>query len=129
MLAPHPEDRSCATYLVHADNFTSRAPSMEYAMRPAASFDARISGVHVCPSPLAAIAPYDGSQLVSAVVEEIRELKAEAYPGRNAFVTRAKELSATHFETIATSCLGDLSQDSRVQTNVRSMHPRCRQNS
>ena len=79
--------------LVYAGNFTACTPSMEYAMRLAASFEARLTGVYVCPSPLATMAPYDAPQLVSAVVEEIRELEEEAYAGRNAFVTRANELS------------------------------------
>lgn len=79
--------------LVYADNFTKCTPSMEYAMRLAASFDARLTSVYVCPSPISALGPYDAPQLLSAVVEEIRELEEEAYNGRNAFAARASELS------------------------------------
>jgi nucleotide-binding universal stress UspA family protein len=79
--------------LVHADNFTACTTSMEYAMRLAASFEGRITGVYVCPSPIGAMAPYDAPQLVSVVVEEIRELEEDAAAGRDMFVSRAKELA------------------------------------
>jgi nucleotide-binding universal stress UspA family protein len=81
--------------LVYADNFTRCTPSMEYAMRLAASFDARLTGVYVCPSPIAALAPYDAPQLLAAVVEEIRQLEEEAYAGRDAFTAKASELAVS----------------------------------
>lgn len=77
--------------LVYADNFTACTPSMEYAMRLAVAFEGRVTGAYICPSPITAMAPYDAPQLLSAVIEEIRELEEQAYAGRNAFVERANE--------------------------------------
>lgn len=79
--------------LVYADNFTTCTPSMEYAMRLAAAFEGRVTGAYICPSPIAAMAPYDAPQLLSSVLEELRELEEEARSGCNAFVARAGELS------------------------------------
>ena len=79
--------------LVYADNFTACTPSMEYAMRLAASFEARITATYICPSPTAVMAPYDAPELLSALIEEIRGLEEKAYSGRDAFIARASELS------------------------------------
>lgn len=80
-------------FLVYADNFTVCTPSMDYAMRLAASFEGRVTGVFVCPSPVGTMPPYDAPQLFSTIIEEIRELEEQACGGGAAFGARAAELS------------------------------------
>jgi nucleotide-binding universal stress UspA family protein len=78
--------------LSYADNFTAWASSMEYAGRLAALLDARLTGVFVCPSPMGAMPPYDAPQLLSAVIEEIREIEGLAHDASPSFQQRAREL-------------------------------------
>lgn len=78
--------------LSYADNFKSFTPSMEYAARLAASIEGRLTGVYVCPSALGAIPAYDAPQLLSSVIEEIREIEALAREAAPSFEQRAQAL-------------------------------------
>jgi nucleotide-binding universal stress UspA family protein len=78
--------------LSYADNFKSWTSSMEYSARLAALFDARLTGVYVCPSALGAMPAYDAPQLLSSVIEEIREIEALAHESGPSFERRAGEL-------------------------------------
>lgn len=78
--------------LTYAYNFKSFTSSMEYAARLAAALEARLTGVYVCPSPMGAMPPYDAPQLLSAVIEEIREIESLAHEAAPDFEQRAREL-------------------------------------
>lgn len=95
--------------LIHADDFTACTSSMEYGMRLAASFDARVTGVYVCPSPLTVLSPYDAPQLASAVIEQIRELEQVASVGCAPFIARATQLEVGKaFWQVAEGSLADV---------------------
>jgi nucleotide-binding universal stress UspA family protein len=78
--------------LAYADNFKAWTPSMEYAANLAAAFDARLTGVYICPSPMSGMPPYDAPQLLSALIEETREIETQAYESAPAFVAKARQL-------------------------------------
>lgn len=78
--------------LSYADNFKSWSPAMEYAARLAALFEARLTGVYVCPSALGAMPAYDAPQLLSSVIEEIREIESLARESAPSFEEHAREL-------------------------------------
>jgi nucleotide-binding universal stress UspA family protein len=78
--------------LSYADNFKTWTPGMEYAARLAALLEARLTGVYVCPSALGAMPAYDAPQLLSSVIEEIREIESLAHAEAPAFEQRAHEL-------------------------------------
>jgi nucleotide-binding universal stress UspA family protein len=77
--------------LAYADNYTTWPSSMHYAAQLAASIDARLTGVYVCPSPMGTMPAYDAPQLLSAVIEEIRELESLAEQATASFEERARE--------------------------------------
>lgn len=76
--------------LAYADNFTTWTSSMEYAARLAALFDARLTGVYVCPTPIGAMPSFDIPQVTSAVIEEIREIEALARESAPRFESEAR---------------------------------------
>jgi nucleotide-binding universal stress UspA family protein len=78
--------------LCYADNFKSWTSGMEYAARLAARLEARLTGVYVCPSALGAMPAYDAPQLLSSVIEEIREIESLAHAQAPAFEQAAREL-------------------------------------
>jgi len=78
--------------LAYADNFKSFTPGMEYAARLAATLEARVTGVYVCPSPMGSMPSYDAPQLLAAVIEEIREIESLAHEAAPGFEQRAREL-------------------------------------
>lgn len=80
--------------LAYADNYSSWTPGMEYAAGLAAAFTGHLTGVHVVASPFMMVSPYDAPQLLSRIVEELRELKEAACARREAFEGRARELGA-----------------------------------
>ena len=78
--------------LCYADNFKSWTCGMEYAARLTAELEARLTGVYVCPSALGAMPAYDAPQLLSSVIEEIREIESLAHAEASSFERRAREL-------------------------------------
>lgn len=78
--------------LSYADNFKSWTAGMEYAARLAAQLDGRLTGVYVCPTAIGAVPAYDAPQLLSSVIEEIRELESLAHDAAPSFEQWAREL-------------------------------------
>jgi len=78
--------------LALADNFRTLSPSVEYAARLAALLEARLTCVYVCPSPLGATPDAGPPQLLSTLIEEIRELESLAYEAAASFEQRARDL-------------------------------------
>jgi len=75
--------------LVHTENFESWTPAVEYAARLAAAMDAALTGVYVCPSPMAAMPAYDAPGLLANLLESTRQLNDLAFAAGNSFVALA----------------------------------------
>ena len=78
--------------LCFADTFAEFPPGMEYAARLAATLQARLTGVFVCPSATGAMPPYDAPQIASLLIEETRELEEQAEKAAPAFEKHATAL-------------------------------------
>ncbi len=76
-------------FLVYCESFKNWPASVDYAARLAASFDGRLTGVYVCPSPSAMVPSYEAPGLMSELFEATRQLEEEAFgagPSFEAFV-------------------------------------------
>jgi len=81
--------------VVYSESFKSWFPHVEYAIRLAATFDANVTGVCVCPSPEAAMSVYDAPALVQESIKEARQLMGDAYAAEASFLALARELGVT----------------------------------
>ena len=81
--------------VVYSESFKSWFPHVEYAIRLAATFDANVTGVCVCPSPEAAMSVYDAPALVQESITEARQLMGDAYAAEASFLALARELGVT----------------------------------
>mgnify|MGYP001549794865 CR=1 FL=1 len=77
--------------LAYANDFVSWSPGMEYAARLAATFDAALTGIYICPSPLM-VPSCETPELLTYAIEAARQLEEDAYAARTAFTTWAARL-------------------------------------
>jgi nucleotide-binding universal stress UspA family protein len=76
--------------LAYVENSESWAPSVEYAARLAAAFDASLTGAYVCPSPVAVMPAYDAPGLLANLIESTRQLEDIAFAARGSFISWAE---------------------------------------
>lgn len=78
--------------LVYANAFDSWSPGLTYAAHFAAAFDATLTGIYICPSPMTMVLSHEAPELAAYVIENIRELEECAYDARASFVSWANAL-------------------------------------
>ena len=82
--------------LVHAADFKTWGNGIEYAARLATKLDAALTGAYVYPSPLHMVPPYGSPALLTAIIENTREIEATARASEPSFVAWAHGLGVRH---------------------------------
>lgn len=80
--------------MVYSESFRTWAPSVEYAARLAAAFDAHLTGVCVCPSPSIGLSSYDAPNISRDLFDATLQLEDEAFAAGPSFVAFADQLGA-----------------------------------
>jgi len=80
--------------LVHTENFDPWTPGVEYAAHLAAALGAALTGVYVCPSPMAAMPAYDAPGLLANLLESTHQLNDLAFAAGDSFIELAHRLGA-----------------------------------
>lgn len=81
--------------LAFCESFKRWPASVDYAARLAAAFDSRVTGIYVCPSPSAMLAPYETPELMTELLEATRQLEDEAFAAGPSFEAFARSRGAS----------------------------------
>lgn len=101
--------------LVYVRDFKQRTPAAYYGARLAAALHASMTGMYACPSPVYAAPAYE-PELMSAIMENTRQLVDDALAGKQSFLDWATSTGVTRAEWLVSE--GDPT-DAIVQTATR----------
>ncbi|MFC5525442.1 universal stress protein [Rhodanobacter ginsengisoli] len=75
--------------LVYTEKLQDWSPAVTYAAGLAATFDATLTGLHVCVSPMTTMPPYDAPGVMENLLEDIRAREDDAFAAGDSFIARA----------------------------------------
>ncbi|WP_243048702.1 universal stress protein [Dyella sp. RRB7] len=81
--------------LVNCESFKHWSPAVDYAARLAATVEAALTGIFVCPSPSSLVTPYEAPELITELMEASRELEEHASRAEASFLAFAHERGVT----------------------------------